>query len=247
MVQKIGCAEIWGGIRGDMLDCQSSGVRASLFSRACQGGKGGDIYYFSVCNGDLLTRIAIADVTGHGEKVSHVSQWMFDALSKHMNDGEGNKVLHDLNVAAMDYGYQAIATATIAAFYSEDSNLYFSYAGHHEILVHRKSENDWESLEGREGKEKYGLPLGVLGETDYVQSNVPVKSGDRIFFYTDGVIEALDSNEEVFGIERLKAVLDSTNTLGLESIRARVLDSLIDHTGNQMDHDDVTFMAVEIL
>ena len=47
MVRRIKCAEIWGGIHGDELPVETSGVRACLFSRVCEGGKGGDIYYFS--------------------------------------------------------------------------------------------------------------------------------------------------------------------------------------------------------
>ncbi len=46
---RIGCAEVWGGIQGDELDVETGSVRGSLFSRACDGGKGGDIYYLSVC------------------------------------------------------------------------------------------------------------------------------------------------------------------------------------------------------
>jgi hypothetical protein len=53
MTHHIQCSEIWGGIRGDQLEAESSGLRASLFSRACEGGKGGNIYDFSVCSSEL--------------------------------------------------------------------------------------------------------------------------------------------------------------------------------------------------
>ena len=54
-VHPIECSEIWGGNHGDALDAETGVVRASLFSRACDGGKGGDIYYFSVCSsGELI-------------------------------------------------------------------------------------------------------------------------------------------------------------------------------------------------
>ncbi|GAG80253.1 unnamed protein product [marine sediment metagenome] len=49
-----------------------------------KGGKGGDIYYFGVCKGDIITRLAIADVTGHGETVSEVSQYVYDSLNSHI-------------------------------------------------------------------------------------------------------------------------------------------------------------------
>ena len=68
-MHRLQCAEIWGGIRNQDTDVCSAGITASLFSGACDGGKGGDIYYLSVCNSDMLTRIAIADVIGHGRAV----------------------------------------------------------------------------------------------------------------------------------------------------------------------------------
>jgi serine phosphatase RsbU (regulator of sigma subunit) len=45
---------------------------------------GGDIYYFGVCKGDTISRLAIADVTGHGEAVSEISQYVYDSLKAHM-------------------------------------------------------------------------------------------------------------------------------------------------------------------
>jgi len=42
------------------------------------------IYYFGVCRGDVITRLAIADVIGHGETVSEISQYVYEALKAHM-------------------------------------------------------------------------------------------------------------------------------------------------------------------
>ncbi|MEE8430921.1 MAG: SpoIIE family protein phosphatase, partial [Candidatus Desulfatibia sp.] len=52
------------------LEISAGKVVASLYSAASDGGKGGDIYYFGVCKGDRITRLAIADVVGHGEAVT---------------------------------------------------------------------------------------------------------------------------------------------------------------------------------
>ncbi len=69
----ISCSEIWGGVSGEDLEARTSGVDASLYSSSAEGSKGGDVYYISVCSSDLITRVAIADVIGHGEEVSHIS------------------------------------------------------------------------------------------------------------------------------------------------------------------------------
>ncbi len=243
---RIRCSEIWGGNRGDELSVETSGVRASLFSRACDGGKGGDIYYLSVCGNDLLTRIAIADVVGHGEAVAEISQWLYDALERRMNTLDGNEVLADLNRLSVDKGFDSMSTATTAAFYRTDDKLYFSYAGHHELLICRKGETQWQILDLDDTEGMVGLPLGVDEDCEFVQQSESVAEGDRIFLYTDGLIEASDTAGNLFEVERLLSVLNSQTGKSLTEIRKAVLDALYLHTDGQLDHDDVTYMIIEI-
>jgi len=81
---RLECKELWGGIRSRDLEISAGKVIGSIYSASSEGGQGGDIYYFGVCKGDTITRLAIADVTGHGEAVSEISQFVYDALKAHM-------------------------------------------------------------------------------------------------------------------------------------------------------------------
>src|SRR5215469_11903907 len=94
---QIRCAEIWGGASGKEDDVMTPGVRAAIHSSASGAAKGGDLYYLSVCAYDTLTRIAVADVRGHGEAVSDLSEWLYHSLEKRMNDFDSSTVLKDLN------------------------------------------------------------------------------------------------------------------------------------------------------
>ena len=78
------CKGIWGGIRNRDLEVAAGKVIGSIYSAPSDGGRGGDIYYFGVCKGDVISRLAIADVVGHGEVVSEVSQYVYDSLKAHM-------------------------------------------------------------------------------------------------------------------------------------------------------------------
>ena len=82
--QKLKCSGILGGIRNQDVEITAGKVKASIYSLACCGGKGGDMYYFGVCKGDLITRLAVADVAGHGEAVADMSQCVYDSLKDHM-------------------------------------------------------------------------------------------------------------------------------------------------------------------
>jgi hypothetical protein len=82
---RLECKELWGGIRNRDIEISAGKVIGSIYSApCCKEGKGGDIYYFGVCKGDIITRLAIADVTGHGEAVSEISQFVYDTLKAHM-------------------------------------------------------------------------------------------------------------------------------------------------------------------
>jgi sigma-B regulation protein RsbU (phosphoserine phosphatase) len=247
---RIQCAQIWGGIRNEDQDVCSEGITASLHSSSCDGGKGGDIYYLSVCASDMLTRIAIADVVGHGQAVSDVSQFIYDALESHMNDAAGNNVLAEVNDIAATKGLDAMTTAAVVAYYTSDNHLHFAYAGHHPALVKRMKDSVWFSAElGADGGpplESDNLPLAVLPQSTFDQRSMPLETGDRIFVYTDGVIEAPDPDGVLFGEYRLMEVLNESATAPLSEVKSAVLEALRRHVRGPLIHDDVTLLAMEV-
>jgi len=82
--QRIECKVIWGGIQNVDAEVTAGKFVGSIYSSASEGGQGGDIYFFGVCRVDVITRLAIADVVGHGEVVSQVSQYVYDSLKTHI-------------------------------------------------------------------------------------------------------------------------------------------------------------------
>ncbi len=246
-MHQIRCAEIWGGISDRDTDVCSAGIAASLYSHACDGGKGGDIYYLSVCESDMLTRMAIADVVGHGEAVSDVSEWLYGALESRMNDTSGNEILAQLNRLACEKGYRALTTAAVVAYYTADSHAYFSYAGHHAMVVFRSADGIWtEATIDSTDHELVNLPLGVDSNVTFTQGRIRMNPGDRMFLYTDGVIEAPDRSDELYGTARLMSVLRESAGCTCDETRRAVLDSLRSHTEGCLKHDDFTLLAAEI-
>ena len=81
---RLECKGLWGGIQNRDTEVAAGKVIGSIYSSSAEGGLGGDIYYFGVCEGDAITRIAIADVNGHGEVVATISQYVYDALRTHI-------------------------------------------------------------------------------------------------------------------------------------------------------------------
>lgn len=246
-MHRIKCSEVWGGIRNQDQDVCSAGLAASVYSQASDGGKGGDIYYVSVCGGDMLTRIAIADVVGHGRAVSDVSDWLYRAMIARMDEPDGAIILADLNQLAVERGLSAMTTVAVAAYFVGNRQSYFSYAGHHPMLIWRRAENKWvpARLEDTDDKNT-SLPLGVVESATYVQNATELSSGDRMFLYTDGVIEAPDPRGDLFGETRLLGCLQDAAQGTIAELKTSVLSSVRRHTGGTLGHDDVTVLALEI-
>jgi sigma-B regulation protein RsbU (phosphoserine phosphatase) len=70
--------------------------------------------------------------------------------------------------------------------------------------------------------------------------------GDRLFVYTDGVIDTPNPGGENFGLERLKNVLDANMDASLSELKSAVLKTLNQYAEKELYHDDVTLIALEI-
>ena len=70
--------------------------------------------------------------------------------------------------------------------------------------------------------------------------------GDRLFVYTDGIIDAPNPFGESFGLKRLKDVLDENAAAPLSELKSTVLKTLTQYTQKKLNHDDITLIVLEI-
>jgi phosphoserine phosphatase RsbU/P len=89
-----------------------------------------------------------------------------------------------------------------------------------------------------------GLPIGMIEHATYVDETTILQPGDRLYFYTDGVIEALDAAEQEFGSARLMAEIDRQRDRPLRVGLDLVANLVRDWSGGQLQ-DDVSLLAVE--
>ena len=144
-----------------------------------------------------------------------------------------------------------MTTAAVVAYYRQESEARVSYAGHPPVLYRRASEKAWTYARppGRKGQSDgfpLNIPLAVDLETHYGQLTIPMAPGDRLFVYTDGIIDAPNPEGESFGLVRLKDALDSNAGAPLSELKSAVLKTLNQYTENELTHDDVTLIALEI-
>ncbi len=241
---RIKCAEIWGGVDNISADLCTNGIEVSIYSQSSEGVAGGDIYYFSVCNHDVLTRILLADLQGHGIEVTQLSRWIYEILRKHIDNPEGRSVLTSLNLLLNEQGLKAMTTAILATFSAADLTLRFSIAGHSPGLFKAFDLSMWAPLSLTPATERANLPLGVFRAMVYDEGVIHLRRGDRLVFYTDGVTECPSPLEEEFGEERLREVL-AKSSANITLVRDRLLAALLRHAKGNLTHDDTTFILVE--
>ena len=88
------------------------------------------------------------------------------------------------------------------------------------------------------------FPLGILEDADYQETNLTLQRGDTVVFYTDGIVEAMNVEKEVFGFDRLLSVIRGAGTLPVEEFLRHILNSVEKFVGGAAQHDDLTIIVV---
>jgi phosphoserine phosphatase RsbU/P len=220
------CTEVWGGNRKVIRTVKMPSLVAWVASVPIEEGQGGgDLHYMSVCDHDLISRVALADVSGHGHDVNAVTQTLHKLMRKNINTWDQSDFMRGINDTFRQDGNDKYATAIVLSFHRVTGRLAFSNAGHLPPLWYHAARQAWGLLdEGTEAKKVSGLPVGLIPGTDYSQTVVSLKPSDILVLYTDGITEAVSRNGHELGQERLldwarQAPVDSPRGLGEELLQ----------------------------
>ena len=250
-VPEFVCAEVWGGNRPIDAPLELPGVRGWVFSHPCEGGRGGDIHYVSICSSGLTSRLCIADVAGHGEAVATVSSEIHRLLRKYMNNHDETRVLTDLNKRLIGSAIGTMTTAASVGYIPPLRMLSVSYAGHPPGWLYRKAEDRWSRLEvatSKRNQRPVDMPLAIDEATTYTRRRLRVGVGDRLLLVTDGVLEAPAPDGSLYGEERLTRFLQDHRQLPVGELVGKIVASVTAHTRSANPrHDDVTLLAAEFV
>lgn len=257
--KELSCSELWGGNRAGSNRIQITNLHGLIHAAPCaQAHEGGDVYYLGACSGGLTGRLCLADVVGHGDEVAAVSGWFHQVLRKRMNRINPAAIFEEVNERVVARGFGAMTTAICMSFDSLASELHYACAGHPPALLYETTRGTWRPLSvseeiprkkwlgGKDQPATCNLPLGVLADTVYSVSRCKLQTGDRLFLYSDGLLEAPCAKGAQFGSDRLLALLQAHHAEDGESLLRAVFDALRMHTGlPHCEHDDITLMLFE--
>lgn len=225
-------------------------VQQELFPKRLPSGNG--LEYDAVCvpargiSGDYYDVLslpggremfAIADISGKGISAAILMANLQASLRVLATSGANlEEIVSRLN----GHLFEVTDAARFATFFgadwqASDARLRYVNAGHHPPFVFGSSQNG--------DFEKGGIPLGILPAYPYTTGEIALKPGDLLVFFSDGITEAGIRGEKEYGEDRLRRLIEQNLDLPLAEIRARVMRSVREWTGEEVE-DDMTLLLV---
>ena len=145
---------------------------------------------------------------------------------------EVNNLLNEDNETIM------FVTLLYAVYDPESGDLVYANGGHtNPLLVHADGTSEELPLTG-------GVALGVMPGLEYRQSGGSLAPGDTLVLYTDGVSEAMNSDGEEFGVERLRRIFVDQAPTSARTANEAILQAVADFAGETAQSDDVTCLIL---
>jgi len=239
------CMEVWGGNQTFDSSLGVAGLDLWVYSRPFgQSAAGGDVYYVSSCATGRITRLVVADVTGHGAAVGDLATGLRTLLRRYINFIDQGRFVRAMNGQFVTLSERGnFATAVAMTFFSPTRRLALSNAGHPPPLVYRVAQQRWMYLEHRRPADDLApanLPLGILDLGDYDQFDTDLQVGDLVLSYTDSLPEAIDADGSMLGQAGLLRVVNAIPLDNPATFIARLLDTIKGLKAGNLEGDDVT-------
>lgn len=204
---------------------------------------GGDFY-------DMLSReapdeymIAIADTSGKGVFACFYSL-MIRSLMRSFLGGASNSLASGIsranNMFLKDTGDTGVfVTAWVAYYHRVTQKLTYTSCGHFPAYL-RRANGEIEELSTS------GIALGVVPYEAVETKEVILAKGDTLILYTDGVVEAHNKNNELFGVHRLRTLIEQDDGQVAKKLLNNILQAVSRFAAGVPQHDDITVLVIHI-
>ncbi len=201
---------------------------------------GGDFYDFFFTDRDHLAMV-IADVSGKG-----IPAAMFMVMAKgiietqSMSGNSPAQILSSVNkMICAKNREKMFITVWLGILDLRSGELIASNAGH-EYPIIKAPDSDFEVL-----NDEHGFVIGGFERMKYSDYTIQMQPGSKLFVYTDGVAEATDAKNKLFGLERTVAALNKAKDESPQTLLKTVDTSVREFIGEAEQFDDLTMMCIE--
>jgi sigma-B regulation protein RsbU (phosphoserine phosphatase) len=197
---------------------------------------GGD--YFDVFPlSDKRTAFLIADVSGKGLGAALLTTMLQGALSGMTLGTDPARVFNHVNRFLCSHSEVGRYATMFFGILDEDGEMDYINAGHPSPFLIRRGVAEEPFTEG-------SYPVGLVQEAEYVTARVKLEPGDTLILFSDGVTEAMDPGEELYGVPRLREVLTGQSDCALEKLQKSILESVENFAKGAHQADDLTLLIV---
>lgn len=199
---------------------------------------GGDFYDFFFIDESKFV-LVIADVSGKGIPAALFMMRSKTAIRSFAeNSSSPTEILNKVNNALCDGNdTDMFVTVWIGIIDLKNGEMLCANAGHEFPAIYRK-DGKYESFE-----DVHSLPLAVMEGVQAKEYKIMLNPGDRIFVYTDGVPEAINTEKEQYGAERLVKVLNENKSDPFEKLLPKVRQDVADFANGEAQFDDITMVG----
>jgi serine phosphatase RsbU (regulator of sigma subunit) len=229
-------------INSDFLDATpvlAEGVRQSYLYNPCFD-IGGDFINIKVLD-DSHIGVIIADVAGHGITASLATGVIKSAFSIFFEicPDQPKELIAKMNRHIYNLMNNYFATCFYAYIDLTVKKIRMSKAGHPYPLLWRNGSQTFFTFQSR------GIALGIRPEYDFGEIDISFEQGDKILFYTDGIVEQMNEAHEMYGDERMIELFRKL-ILGRETaILPRMFEDLKQFSDRKIFDDDITMLLLE--
>jgi sigma-B regulation protein RsbU (phosphoserine phosphatase) len=250
--RRLQCAEIWAGNERAASLLELPGLQAWVHSvPAGPAEAGGDIHYVSVCPNCIVSRVALADVSGHGQAVIALANRVRELMERYLTTLEQGSLMRDLNLTIQRLDGVHYATMVALGWHGRRGLLELTNAGHPPPCLFRASRGEWSWLDRRRPsapqQAPIGAPLGLLASVEYRRSTVKPQEGDLLVLYSDGVSEATNPAGEELGRDGLMSMVRALEPSTAEAFGFQLTTALDAFRGGHAPADDVTIVVLQRL
>jgi serine phosphatase RsbU (regulator of sigma subunit) len=209
---------------------------------------GGDYYDFILFNPEQMG-LAVGDVSGKGLSSALLMASLQGLVRTNLavRQGEVARFVTELNHSLHKLtASNRYATLFFALVDVSNQTLHYVNAGQNPPLIFRKGTSLAHGLGMTESLEGGGPPVGMFARSEYRSEHVLLHDGDVLVAYTDGVVEALNPQQEEFGEERLSDIVRSSLSLSAAEICKRIAERLHAFVAESPQWDDTTLVVMKV-
>lgn len=249
--------EVWGGNHAVDQGVAMPGLDLWVHSAPHEGmEQGGDVHYVSSCGTGRISRLVVADVSGHGASVAEFARGLRTLMRRFVNYLDQTRFVEALNQGFVAGDSGRFATSVAMTYFAPTRRLDLVNAGHPRPLLRRAADRSWTVLEaprtdgGRSrgapssAEEVLNLPLGVLEPTRYDQFGLTLAPDDLVLVYTDAVVESRSPEGTMLGEQGLLEMVRRLDTTRPEAFIPALLAALERYRGGVPADDDETLLLL---